>query len=68
MESSKMKTLYIVILASIFALSACSVNNPRVSLGKKCVEKDKTIVYSYVWVYDKKEGLYADEKTCEKIK
>lgn len=63
-----MKTLYILILASLFALSACSTKNPRVELGMKCLEKDETIIYSYVWVYDKNEGLYANEKTCEKIK
>ena len=44
------------------------VNAARVSFGKKCVEKDNNVVYSYVWLYDKEAGLNANEKTCEKIK
>ena len=58
-----MKTI-IIILAAL-TLTACSVKEPRLSLGKKCAVKDDKIVYSYLWVYDKKAGLPADAVTCE---
>ena len=60
------KIISIIFLAGL--LSACAINEPRVSFGKKCVEKDNNVVYSYVWLYDKEAGLNANEKTCEKIK
>jgi|TARA_Y100000389_G_scaffold200441_1_gene240859 hypothetical protein len=60
------KLISIIFLAGL--LSACAINEPRVSFGKKCVEKDNNVVYSYVWLYEKETGLNADEKTCEKIK
>ena len=60
------KVLMIIGLGML--LSACAINEPRVSFGKKCVEKDNNVVYSYVWLYDKEAGLNANEKTCEKIK
>ena len=61
-----MDIISIIFLAGL--LSACAINEPRVSFGKKCVEKDNNVVYSYVWLYDKEAGLNANEKTCEKIK
>ena len=53
------KIISIIFLAGL--LSACAINEPRVSFGKKCVEKDNNVVYSYVWLYDKEAGLNANE-------
>ena len=55
----------ILIILAALTLTACSVKEPRLSLGKKCAVKDDKIVYSYLWVYDKKAGLPADAVTCE---
>ena len=56
--------ILLLIFLGIF-ITACSIKEPRLSFGKKCVEKDNQVVYSYVWVYDKKLGLKADKITCE---
>ena len=56
----------LIVLTSII-LMGCSVANPKVSFGKKCVDKGDMVQYSYVWVYDKNAGLVADEITCELI-
>ena len=56
----------LIVLTSII-LMGCSVANPKVSFGKKCVDKGDQVHYSYVWVYDKNAGLVADEITCELI-
>ena len=56
----------LIVLTSII-LMGCSVANPKVSFGKKCVDKGEQVRYSYVWVYDKNAGLVADEITCELI-
>ena len=56
----------LIVLTSIILLG-CSVANPKVSFGKKCVDKGDQVHYSYVWVYDKNAGLVADEITCELI-
>ena len=61
-----MKTILTTIIAGLI-LSACAVKEPRVSFGKKCMQKDDKIVYSYVWIYDKNMGMTADEVTCELI-
>jgi hypothetical protein len=61
-----MKTLLTILLASVI-LTACSIKEPRLSFGKKCVEKDNQVVYSYVWIWDKMVGLTANEATCELI-
>ena len=44
---------YITIIILGLFLTACSITEPRVSFGKKCVEEGNKIVYSYIWVYDK---------------
>ena len=50
-------------------LSACSIpKDPRITFGKKCVVKDETVAYSYVWIYSKELGLKADTKSCNQIK
>ena len=56
----------LIVLTSII-LMGCSVANPKVSFGKKCVDKGDQVHYSYVWIYDKNAGLIADEITCELI-
>jgi len=61
-----MRTILIALTALL--ISACSIKEPRVTFGKKCVEKDNQIVYSYVWLYDKQVGLKADNITCTLIK
>lgn len=61
-----MKTILSIIIAGLL-LSACAVKEPRLSFGKKCVDKENQIVYSYVWLYDKQVGLKADNITCELI-
>ena len=52
----------------LISLTACSIKEPRLSIGKKCVEKNDSVVYSYLWVYDKQNGLEANKDTCKKIK
>ena len=37
--------------SSIIIDAGCSIpKNPKVSFGKKCVDKQDSVVYSYVWV------------------
>jgi nitrate reductase beta subunit len=44
------------------------LKSPAVSFGKKCSETENgQIAYSYVWLYDKEQGLEANKDTCEKI-
>ena len=61
-----MKTILSILIAGLL-ITACSIKEPRLSFGKKCVEKDNQVVYSYVWVWDKNVGLTANEATCELI-
>lgn len=57
----------ILIALMSLILVSCSVANPKLSFGKKCVDKGDQIHYSYVWIYDKNAGLIADETTCKLI-
>ena len=61
-----MKKITISILTFLL-VSACGISNPKLSFGKKCVIKDDSVSYSYVWVYDKDTGLPASEKQCEAL-
>jgi|GEM_PF-3551010 len=61
-----MNKIIILIVASLL-ITACSIKEPRLSFGKKCVEKDNQVVYSYIWIWDKMVGLTANEATCELI-
>ncbi len=68
-KSNKRKTkkkILTIILASLF-VTACSIKEPRLSLGKKCALKEDKVVYSYLWLYDKQVGLPADEEACNQI-
>ena len=58
--------ILVVILLGLF-VSACSINEPRLSIGKKCAVKDNKVVYSYIWLYDKQVGLPADKKSCDQM-
>ena len=60
--------LVLLLMLFLISLTACSIKEPRLSLGKKCVEKNDSVVYSYLWVYDKQNGLDANKDTCKKIK
>ena len=59
---NKMNKILLVLVSLI--LVSC-VQNPKLSFGKKCVEKGDQVHYSYLWIYDKDAGLLADEITCE---
>ena len=48
-------------------LTACSVKNPALNLGKKCLVKENQVVYSYVWLFDSESGLKATKEQCEQI-
>tara|TARA_B100000941_G_scaffold74557_1_gene50743 strand:- start:1132 stop:1329 length:198 start_codon:yes stop_codon:yes gene_type:complete len=61
-----MKKITISILTFLL-VSACGISNPKLSFGKKCVVKDESVSYSYVWVYNKDTGLPASEKQCEAL-
>ena len=58
--------ILVVILLGLF-VSACSINEPRLSFCKKCTLKDDKVVYSYIWLYDKQVGLPADKKACDQM-
>ena len=55
------------ILFSIVFLTACSVKNPALNLGKKCLVKEDQVVYSYVWLFDSELGLKATKEQCNEI-
>lgn len=57
----------IILLASFLLFGACSIKEPRVAFGKKCAVKGDTVTYSYVWIYDKQNGLPADEAQCQAL-
>ena len=55
------------ILFSIVFLTACSVKNPALNLGKKCLVKEDQVVYSYVWLFDSEQGLKATKEQCNQM-
>ena len=57
----------VVILFATVLLTACSVKNPALNLGKKCLVKENQVVYSYVWLFDSKQGLKATKEQCDQI-
>ena len=61
-----MKTIATLFL-SLFVLTACSVKNPALDLGNRCMQKGDQIVYSYLWVYDKEAGNKATKEMCDQI-
>ena len=58
-----------IIIVMALLLVGCSIpKNPKLSFGKKCVDKQENVVYSYIWLYNKNDGLQADKETCNLIK
>ena len=60
------KRLVAILFATVL-LTACSVQNPALMMGKKCGVDGDQVVYSYVWVFDSKAGLKATKEQCEQI-
>ena len=60
------KTLITVLFATVL-LTACSVKNPALNLGKKCLVKENQVVYSYVWLFDSEQGLKATKEQCNEM-
>ena len=59
----------LLVLVALFVVG-CSghIKEPAVSFGKKCaVTENGQVSYSYVWLYDKKEGLKANKEEFKKI-
>lgn len=60
------KRLVAILFATVL-LTACSVKNPALDLGKKCVVDGDQVVYSYVWLFDSEAGLKATKEQCNQI-
>ena len=59
-----MRTM-LILLISITLIGCSNIKNPRLSFGKKCVDKNGDVAYSYVWLYDKNVGLHATKRQCD---
>ena len=57
-----MKTILAIIVAGIL-MTACS---KQLTFGKKCIEKEDQIIWSYVWLTDK--PMVVDKHFCQQIK
>ena len=66
MINTMLKKLVVILFATVL-LTACSVKNPALNLGKKCLVKEDQVVYSYVWLFDSKTGLKATKEQCNQI-
>ena len=52
----------------LFGLQACSKPLDAVKFGKKCLANaDNSVTYSYVWLYNKENGLPANKRDCDLI-
>ena len=58
-----MKTI-LIILTTLLLVGCGSIDNPKLSFGKKCTMNAHEVVYSYIWVYDKDQGLDANAENC----
>ena len=67
-EKYNEKLVSIILNVSFNIINCCSIKEPRLSLGKKCVEKNDSIVYSCLWIFDKQDGLGANKETCKNIR
>ncbi len=68
-ETLGLVTSIVIIIVVSLLIAGCSIpKNPKLSFGKKCVDKKENVVYSYVWLYNKKDGLQANKETCNLIK
>ena len=61
-----MKTIMTMLLAFLL-VSACNSKKSKSFFGKKCMVKDESVSYSYVWLYDKNTGLPASAEQCEAL-
>jgi hypothetical protein len=59
-----MKNLILTIAISTLLVGCAVPSNPKLSFGKKCHVVNDNITYSYVWLYDKQQGLEATEGQC----
>ena len=66
MINTFIKKLVVILFATVL-LTACSVKNPALNFGKKCVANEDQVVYSYVWLFDSKAGLKATKEQCDQI-
>tara|TARA_B100000212_G_scaffold236832_1_gene180221 strand:- start:1969 stop:2193 length:225 start_codon:yes stop_codon:yes gene_type:complete len=68
-ETLGLVTSIVIIIVVSLLIAGCSIpKNPKLSFGKKCVDKQENVVYSYVWLYNKEDGLQANKETCNLIK
>ena len=68
-ETLGLVTSIVIIIVVSLLIAGCSIpKNPKLSFGKKCVDKQENVVYSYVWLYNKEDGLQANKETCILIK
>lgn len=68
-ETLGLITSIVIIIVVSLLIAGCSIpKNPKLSFGKKCVDKQENVVYSYVWLYNKEDGLQANKETCNLIK
>ena len=61
-----MKKIVVTLFATAL-LTACSVKNPSLNFGKKCLVEEDQVVYSYVWLFDSESGLKATKEQCDQI-
>ena len=66
MINTFIKRLVVILFATVL-LTACSVKNPTLSYGKKCVIDGDQVVYSYVWLFNSEDGLKATKEQCKQI-
>jgi hypothetical protein len=59
-----MKNLILTVAISTLLVGCAVPSNPKLSFGKKCHVVNDNITYSYVWLYDKQQGLEATEGQC----
>ena len=60
-----------ILMVLFLLLSGCAVNTHPIvdwiSFGKKCITNDDGVtVTSYLWFYNRKQGLDASKNDCEK--
>ena len=63
-----MNKLILSLLIILFLVGCSGRDFLDTKFGKKCIKKENTIVYSYVWLHKKGTVLSADAKTCDLIK
>ena len=54
----------VIMLTTLFLVGCANIDNPKIAFGKKCTMDAHQVVYSYLWIYDKEQGLDANEENC----